>query len=107
MGRAEGNIVLDGEKIALIMRGGAKGKSALHIVDPIRISGSLNAPTVSVAGLGLAQKAEKPSLGDVLTVATKSIGSALGIGKDDKQDAAFIRKPKSLNCDALIDNAMQ
>ncbi|WP_339690711.1 AsmA family protein [uncultured Parasphingorhabdus sp.] len=107
IGRAEGNIMLDGEKISLIMRGGAKGKSALHIVDPIRISGSLNAPSVSVAGLGLARKAQKPSLGDVITVAAKSVGSALGIGKDDKQDAAFIRKPKSLNCDALIANAMQ
>lgn len=107
VGRANGNIILDGEKIALIMRGGAKGKSALHIVDPIKISGSLNAPTVSVAGLGLAQKAQKPSLGDVITVAAKSVGSALGIGKDDKQDEAFIRKPKSLNCDALIADAMQ
>ncbi len=107
IGRAEGNIMLDGEKISLIMRGGAKGKSALHIVDPIRISGSLNAPAVSVAGLGLARKAQKPSLGDVITVAAKSVGSALGIGKDDKQDAAFIRKPKSLNCAALIADAMQ
>ena len=107
IGRAEGNILLDGEKINLVMRGGAKGKSALHIVDPIKITGSLTAPVVSVAGLGLAQKAKKPSLGDVLTVATKSVGSALGIGKDDKQDKAFIQKPKSLDCNALVTAAMQ
>jgi len=107
IGRGEGRIALDGETISLILRGGAKGKSALRIVDPIKISGTLTAPNVSVAGLGKAEDAEKPSLGDVLKVATKSIGSALGIGSSDKQDEAFQRRPKSLNCDAVIAAAMR
>lgn len=107
IGRGEGNIVLDGERISLVMRGGAKGKSALHIVDPVKITGTLNDPDVSVAGLGLAEEAKKPSLGDVLNVVAKSVGSAVGIGKDDKQDKAFIRKPKSLNCNALVAAAMR
>lgn len=107
IGRGEGRITLKGETISLILRGGAKGKSALRIVDPIRISGTLNAPDVSVAGLGTAKDAEKPSLGDVLKVATKSIGSALGIGDSDEQKKAFIQKPKSLNCDALVAAAMR
>lgn len=107
IGRGEGRIVLDGEKISLVLRGGAKGESALRIVDPIKISGTLTAPEVSVAGLGKAEAAEKPSLGDVLKVATKSIGSALGIGTSEKQDQAFIQKPKSLNCDAVVAAAMR
>jgi uncharacterized protein involved in outer membrane biogenesis len=107
IGRGEGRIALDGETISLILRGGAKGESALRIVDPIKISGTLTAPNVSVAGLGKAEDAEKPSLGDVLKVATKSIGSALGIGSSDKQDEAFQRRPKSLNCDAVITAAMR
>lgn len=107
IGRGEGRIALDGETISLILRGGAKGKSALRIVDPIKISGTLTAPNVSVAGLGKAEDAEKPSLGDVLKVATKSIGSALGIGSSDKQNEAFQRRPKSLNCDAVIAAAMR
>lgn len=107
IGRGEGRINLDGEKISLTLRGGAKGKSALHIVDPIRIGGTLNAPEVSVAGLGKAEDAEKPSLGDVLKVATKSIGSALGIGSSKKQDEAFIQKPKSLDCEAVVAAAMR
>ena len=107
IGRGEGRIALDGETISLILRGGAKGESALRIVDPIKISGTLTAPNVSVAGLGKAEDAEKPSLGDVLKVATKSIGSALGIGSSDKQDEAFQRRPKSLNCDAVIAAAMR
>tara|TARA_R110002012_G_scaffold58947_1_gene153802 strand:- start:410726 stop:412657 length:1932 start_codon:yes stop_codon:yes gene_type:complete len=107
IGRGEGRIALDGETISLILRGGAKGKSALRIVDPIKISGTLTAPNVSVAGLGKAEDAEKPSLGDVLKVATKSIGSALGIGSSDKQAEAFQRRPKSLNCDAVIAAAMR
>jgi len=107
IGRGEGRIALDGETILLILRGGAKGESALRIVDPIKISGTLTAPNVSVAGLGKAEDAEKPSLGDVLKVATKSIGSALGIGSSDKQDKAFQRRPKSLNCGAVIAAAMR
>jgi uncharacterized protein involved in outer membrane biogenesis len=107
IGRGEGRITLKGETISLILRGGAKGKSALRIVDPIKISGTLNAPDVSVAGLGTAKDAEKPSLGDVLKVATKSIGSALGIGDSDEQKKAFIQKPKSLNCDAIVAAAMR
>ncbi|MEH6792273.1 AsmA family protein [Parasphingorhabdus sp.] len=107
IGRGEGRINLDGESVSLILRGGAKGKSALRIVDPIKITGTLNNPQVSVAGLGKAEDAEKPSFGDVLKVATKSIGSALGIGGSDEQDKAFIRKPKSLNCEAEISAAMR
>lgn len=107
IGRGEGRIALNGEKISLVLRGGAKGKSAFRIVDPIKISGTLTSPEVSVAGLGKAEDAEKPSLGDVLKVATKSIGSALGIGDSDEQDKAFIQKPKSLNCDAIVAAAMR
>jgi uncharacterized protein involved in outer membrane biogenesis len=107
IGRGEGRITLDGERISLVLRGGAKGKSALRIVDPIKISGTLTAPDVSVAGLGKAADAEKPSLGDVLKVATKSIGSALGIGDSDEQKKAFIQKPKSLNCSAVVAAAMR
>ncbi|ATW03839.1 AsmA family protein [Sphingorhabdus sp. YGSMI21] len=107
IGRGEGRITLKGETVSLILRGGAKGKSALRIVDPIKITGTLNAPAVSVAGLGKASDAEKPSLGDVLKVATKSIGSALGIGDSDEQKKAFIQKPKSLNCSVLVAEAMR
>ncbi|ASK89857.1 AsmA family protein [Sphingorhabdus sp. SMR4y] len=107
IGRGQGRITLKGETVSLILRGGAKGKSALRIVDPIKISGTLNAPDVSVAGLGKARDAEKPSLGDVMKVATKSIGSALGIGDSDEQKEAFIQKPKSLDCEAIVTEAMR
>lgn len=107
VGRGDGRIVLKGEQISLIMRGSAKGESALRIVDPIKISGTLSAPNVSVAGLGKTEDIEKPSLGDVFKVATKSIGSALGIGASAKQDEAFIHTPKSLNCDTLTAAAIQ
>ena len=107
IGRGEGKIRLDGETISLTLRGGAKGESALRIVDPIRISGTLTTPQVSVAGLGMAEDAEKPSLGDVLKVATKSIGSALGIGSSDEQNKAFKRRPKSLDCNAVVAAAMR
>jgi len=99
--------VLDGETINLTLRGGAKGESALRIVDPIRISGTLNAPKISIAGLGKAEPADKPSVGDVLKVATKSIGNALGIGSSEEQDESFRHQPKSLDCDAVVAAAMR
>lgn len=107
IGRGEGRIVLDGETINLTLRGGAKGESALRIVDPIRISGTLNAPKISIAGLGKAEPADKPSVGDVLKVATKSIGNALGIGSSEEQDESFRHQPKSLDCDAVVAAAMR
>ena len=102
VGRGTGRIVLDGETIALTLTGSAKDPTGLRIVDPIRIGGTLSAPGLSVAGLHAGPGA-KPKTSEILKVVTRSLGAALGIGKDR---AAPPPPSTSLNCPALVAAAL-
>ena len=101
VGRGSGRIVLGDEAIALTLTGSAKNPTGLRIVDPIRIGGTLSAPALSVAGLNTS--GPKPKTGDLLRVVTRSLGAALGIGKDR---AAPPPPRTSLNCPALVAAAL-
>ena len=78
VGRGAGRIVLDGERIDLTLAGTSKSRALLRIADPIRIGGTLSAPTVSVAGAGTT---DKPTPGALLKVFGRSLGQALGLAK--------------------------
>lgn len=78
VGRGSGQIRLDGETIALQISGASKSRALLRIADPITIGGTLSSPSVTVAGIG---SAEKPNAGSVLKVLGRSLGQALGLTK--------------------------
>ena len=78
VGRGAGRIVLDGERIDVTLAGTSKSRALLRIADPIRIGGTLSAPTVSVAGAGTT---DKPTPGALLKVFGRSLGQALGLTK--------------------------
>jgi len=78
VGRGAGRIVLDGERIDLTLAGTSKSRALLRIADPIRIGGTLSAPTVSVAGAGTT---DKPTPGALLKVFGRSLRQALGLSK--------------------------
>lgn len=100
VGRGAGRIVVNGETVALTLRGAAKNPSLLKIVDPIRMGGTLSSPSISVAGLG---QAGEPSRKDALSILGRSIRSALGIGRRDAPDAA----PAALNCAGMAGAALR
>ncbi len=102
VGRANGRIVLNGESVALTLAGVAKDGSGLRIVDPIRISGTMSSPQISVAGFS---SKTKPTMGSALKVLGRSIGSALGINKKVPPPPPIA--PASANCAALIAEALR
>ncbi|WP_260598321.1 AsmA family protein [Sphingomonas endolithica] len=102
VGRGTGHVILDGERVQLTLAGATRNGSALKIADPIRIGGTMSAPSVTVAGLGVA--GAKPSAGSVLKVVTRSIGSALGLGPKRPKMAPL---PDPLDCTSLTAAALR
>ncbi len=102
VGRGSGRIVLDGERLDLTLAGASKSHALLRITDPIHVRGTLSSPTVSVAGIGAA---EKPTAGGVLRVLGRSIGEALGIRKTPP--SAEGRPPTTINCSAAVAAALR
>jgi uncharacterized protein involved in outer membrane biogenesis len=101
VGRGAGRIVMNGETVALTLRGASKNPSMLKIVDPIRIGGTLTSPSISVAGIG--NGGESKSKG-ALRLFGRSIRSALGIGGTrEVPDAA----PAALDCAGMVGAALR
>ena len=69
-GQGSGQINLADETISLAVRGAAINPSALRITDPVRISGTLSKPVISVAGSAAAKKPAKT----ILSVLGKAVG---------------------------------
>lgn len=79
-GSGSGVINLDGETVALTVAGASKNKPVLKLVDPLRIGGTLSAPAITVDNQPAAGKgSDKGIIGSI----GRSIGSALGLRKDD------------------------
>ncbi|GEM_PF-329766 len=96
--RGEGTIALDGEHIALTIGGTARDPSGLPIVDPIRIGGTLSAPTLELSSLG-------KGAGGVLGAVAKSIGSALGIS--GKKEGPEVNARGPLDCVGISEKLLQ
>lgn len=82
-GAGRGQINLDGETVALTLAGAAKEKAALRLVDPIRVDGTLSRPDIGF-DRGSNGKAAKGN--GLFGTITRSIGTALGLRKDEKAD---------------------
>ncbi len=102
VGRGAGRIMLDGERIDLTLAGTSKSRALLRIADPIRIGGTLSAPTVSVAGAGTT---DKPTPGALIKVFGRSLGQALGITKTPPDIA--IPPPASFGCASAVAAALR
>ncbi len=102
-GRGQGQINLDGETIALTLNGVAREKAALRLVDPIRVSGTLSNPAIALANSGTTDG--KSGGGGVFGAIARSIGSALGLRKDGKEDQA-IPRPAQVDCAGMARAAM-
>jgi uncharacterized protein involved in outer membrane biogenesis len=100
VGFGSGRIVMNGETVALTLRGSSKNPSALKIIDPIRVGGTLSSPSISVAGSGTT--GESVTKG-ALRVLGRSVRSALGIGGRTAHPAA----PAALNCAGLVRDALR
>ncbi|CAM3102219.1 hypothetical protein SPAN111604_03715 [Sphingomonas antarctica] len=70
-GQGSGQISLANETIRLAVRGAAINPSALRLTDPVRISGTLSKPVISVAGSAAAKKPAKT----ILSVLGKAVGA--------------------------------
>ena len=103
VGRGNGRIIMDGERVELTLRGAAQRQSGLRIMDPIRINGTLSAPKVMVAGLN---SKTKPTLGRALKILGKSFASALGLNKAAKNQPEVKSVPQPVNCRALSENLL-
>lgn len=102
VGRGAGRIVLDGERIDVTLAGTSKSRALLRIADPIRIGGTLSAPTVSVAGAGTT---DKPTPGALLKVFGRSVGQALGITKTPPDIP--IPPPATFGCASAVAAALR
>ncbi|MDR6847327.1 uncharacterized protein involved in outer membrane biogenesis [Sphingomonas sp. BE270] len=102
VGRGAGRIVMDGERIALTLAGTSKSRALLKIADPIQIGGTLSKPTVTVAGLGTA---DKPSNSNLLKVFGRSLGRALGLEKTPP--AVVIPPPAHFDCESAVAAALR
>lgn len=102
VGRGSGRISLDGETIDLTLSGASKSRALLRIADPIRVGGTLSSPSVSVAGIG---HAEKPNAGTVLKVFGRSLGQALGITRTPP--AAGGIPPPTFDCATAVASALR
>jgi uncharacterized protein involved in outer membrane biogenesis len=101
IGHGSGRINLADETIALTLAGRTRGDPALRIVDPIRLGGTLNKPTVAVAGGGTASG--KPSVGGIFKAIGRSLKDALGFGDDTPPRPAFM----PLDCQRLSATALR
>ena len=88
--RGSGSINLQDEKINLSLSGAAKKPSLLRLDEPVRITGTLSHPSVTVAGMA---PASHIGFGKVFKLVTHSIGNII------KRDTAPRAQP--VNCAAL------
>lgn len=102
VGRGAGRILLDGERIEVTLAGTSKSRALLRIADPIRIGGTLSAPTVSIAGAG---GADKPTPGALLKVFGRSLGRALGLAKTPPDIP--IPPPATFGCASAVAAALR
>jgi AsmA family protein len=79
-GSGRGQINLDGETVALTVAGASRDKPVLKLVDPLRIGGTLSSPSITVDSQPA--KGKGPGKGIIGSIG-RSIGSALGLRKDD------------------------
>lgn len=98
-GSGSGRINLDGETIALTMNGAVRGKAALTLVDPLRIQGSLSQPLISFDRPGRPQ-------GGLLRTIGRSLGSALGLRKEEGGSGARVPAVKA-DCSGLARAALR
>ncbi|WP_443970660.1 AsmA family protein [Sphingobium sp. CR28] len=79
-GRGEGHLSLASEAIALTIKGQSRDPSPLRLADPIQVGGTFTKPTLSAAGT---PPGSKVNAGSVVQAVGKSLGRALGLGKDE------------------------
>lgn len=96
VGQGRGRLSLADERIALSIRGRSREASPLRLVDPITVGGTFTAPTLSAAGKPPGSKVDA---GSVLSAVGKSVGRALGLGKDQSPAEASI--PAAADCEKL------
>lgn len=94
VGEGQGRLSLADERIALTIGGRARDPSILRLTDPIRVGGTFSTPTISAAG---SPPGSKINAGYVAKAVGKSLGRALGIGKDKTPLPA----PPPLDCTAM------
>jgi uncharacterized protein involved in outer membrane biogenesis len=82
VGQGQGQLSLASERLALTIRGQARNPTALRLADPIVVGGTFTSPTVSAAGTPAGTKMDA---GSVIKVIGKSVGRALGLGKDERE----------------------
>ncbi|MDO9369724.1 MAG: AsmA-like C-terminal region-containing protein [Sphingopyxis sp.] len=102
-GSGRGQIKLDGETVALTIVGASKNKPVLKLVDPIHIGGTFSNPTISVDS--------QPSTGKgsgkgIISSIGRSIGSALGLRKEDNRKAE-VPVVSSVSCKELTRSALR
>lgn len=95
-GIGQGSMSLATERIALTITGRSRDPSRLRLVDPILVSGSFSAPTLSAAG---DPPGNKVGAGSILKAVGKSIGSALGLAK--KRNQGEQNAPPTVDCAAM------
>lgn len=102
-GSGRGQINLDGETVALTVAGASKDKPALKLVDPLRIGGTFSSPSITVDS----QPAKGKGSGkEIIRSIGRSIGSALGLRKDDGPTMKAV--PVSTgNCKELTRSALR
>jgi len=96
VGQGQGRLSLAYERIALSIKGRSRDPSPLRLADPIQVGGTFSAPSLSAAGK---PPGSKVGAGSVLSALGKSVGRALGLGKDRAPADAAI--PAALDCDRL------
>lgn len=94
-GHGSGQIMLNGETVAIQINGAAKEKAALKLVDPIRVQGTLSHPAILIAERGKS----KEKSGGIVGAIGRSIGSALGLRDKDKKSPQPVAT--SVNCSQL------
>ncbi len=102
-GSGRGQINLDGETVALTIIGASSDKPALKLVDPLQIGGTFSNPSITIADKPATGKA--PGKGIIGSIG-RSIGSALGLRKDD---GPKIKAPplSTVNCKELTQAALR
>lgn len=103
-GSGRGEINLDGEKVALTLVGASNAKPVLRFVDPLRIGGTFSAPSITVDNR---PAGGKTSGGGIIGSIGRSIGSALGLRKDDGPKAKAPPPAAAVDCKALTRAALR
>lgn len=102
-GSGRGRIDLDGERVALTVVGASKDKPVLKLVDPLRVGGTFSAPSITVDSQPTKGKG---SGNGIIGSIGRSIGSALGLRKDDGKKIEA-PPPSAVNCKALTQAALR